>query len=164
LDQTYDAGGVMKDARDVKIAMTNASLFAYVADGRNGLRVVQLTSPDETPTYLGFSPRPAPRLIATRPTRRPALAVSKGIDRERRHRAIRRRIRPGSGVAGAAGSTVGRGPTRAEVHWLGVLRRVELPRQHQGQGRLSEAQREHRVAAEGAACQGLRDADQREAE
>src|SRR6266542_2406450 len=83
LDQTYDAGGVVKDARDVKIAMTNASLFAYVADGRNGLRVVQLTSPDETPTYLGFSPRPAPRLIATRPTRGPALAVSKGIDRDR---------------------------------------------------------------------------------
>ncbi len=83
LDQTYDAGGVMNDARDVKIAMTNASVFAYVADGKNGLRVVQLTSPEETPTYLGFSPRPAPRLIATRPTRGPALAVSKGIDRDR---------------------------------------------------------------------------------
>ena len=83
LDQTYDAGGVMNDARDVKIAMTNASLFAYVADGRNGLRVVQLTSPEETPTYLGFSPHPAPRLIATRQTRGPALAVSKGVDRDR---------------------------------------------------------------------------------
>jgi hypothetical protein len=83
LDQTFDAGGAMNDARDVKIAMTNASVFAYVADGKNGLRVVQLTSPEETPTYLGFSPRPAPRLIATRPTRGPALAVSKGIDRDR---------------------------------------------------------------------------------
>ena len=83
LDQTYDAGGIMNDARDVKIAMTNASVFAYVADGKNGLRVVQLTSPEETPTYLGFSPRPAPRLIATRPTRGAALAVSKGIDRDR---------------------------------------------------------------------------------
>jgi hypothetical protein len=83
LDQTFDAGGAMNDARDVKIAMTNASVFAYMADGKNGLRVVQLTSPEETPTYLGFSPRPAPRLIATRPTRGPALAVSKGIDRDR---------------------------------------------------------------------------------
>ena len=73
----------MNDTRDVKIAMTNASLFAYVADGKNGLRVVQLTSPDETPTYQGFSPKPAPKLIATRRTRGPALAVSKGIDRDR---------------------------------------------------------------------------------
>ena len=83
LDQMYDAGGAMNDARDVKIGMTNASLFAYVADGRNGLRVLQLTSPEETPTYLGFSPRPAPRVIATRPTKGPALAVSKGTDRDR---------------------------------------------------------------------------------
>ena len=63
--------------------MTNASLFAYVADGKNGLRVLQLTSPEETPTYLGFSPRPQPRLIATARTRGPALAVSKGTDRDR---------------------------------------------------------------------------------
>ena len=83
LEQVYDAGGAMNDARDVKIAMTNASLFAYVADGKNGLRVLQLTSPEDTPTYLGFSPRPSLRLIATRPTRGPALAVSKGIDRDR---------------------------------------------------------------------------------
>ena len=63
--------------------MTNASLFAYVADGKNGLRVLQLTSPEETPTYLGFSPRPQPRLIATARTHGPALAVSKGTDRDR---------------------------------------------------------------------------------
>jgi hypothetical protein len=54
-----------------------------VADGKNGLRVVQLTSPEEVPTYLGFSPRPQPRLIATARTRGPALAVSKGTDRDR---------------------------------------------------------------------------------
>jgi LVIVD repeat len=83
LDQLYDAGGALNDARDVKVGMTNASLFAYVADGKNGLRVVQLTSPEETPTYLGFSPRPQPRLIATARTRGPALAVSKGTDRDR---------------------------------------------------------------------------------
>ena len=48
LDRLYDAGGLINDARDVKVGMTNASLFAYVADGRNGLRVLQLTSPEET--------------------------------------------------------------------------------------------------------------------
>ncbi len=83
LDQLYDAGGVINDARDVKVGMTNASSFAYVADGKNGLRVIQLTSPEETPTYVGFSPRPQPRLIATARTRGPALAVSEGTDRDR---------------------------------------------------------------------------------
>ena len=28
------------------VGTTNASLFAYVADGKNGLKVLQLTSPD----------------------------------------------------------------------------------------------------------------------
>lgn len=83
IDQTYDAGGALNDAYDVKVGMTNASMFAYVADGRNGLRVLQLTSPTETPTYLGFSPRFQPRLIATAKTRGVALAVSKGTDRDR---------------------------------------------------------------------------------
>ncbi|MGH7392881.1 MAG: LVIVD repeat-containing protein, partial [Candidatus Rokuibacteriota bacterium] len=83
LDQVFDAGGAIDDARDVKVGMTNASLFAYVADGANGLRVIQLTSPADTPTYLGFSPRPAPRLIATAPTKGRALAVSEGTDRDR---------------------------------------------------------------------------------
>ena len=67
----------------VKIAMTNASLFAYVADGRNGLRIVQLTSPETMPTYAGFSPRPEPQLIATFKTKGEALAVSKALDRDR---------------------------------------------------------------------------------
>jgi hypothetical protein len=83
LDRLYDAGGALDDARDVKVGMTNASLFAYVADGKNGLRVLQLTSPEATPGYLGFSPRPEPQLIATARTRGPALAVSKGTDRDR---------------------------------------------------------------------------------
>src|SRR5439155_11055689 len=67
----------------VKVAMTNASLFAYVADGKNGLRILQLTSPETMPTYAGFSPRPEPQLIATYKTRGEALAVSKAIDRDR---------------------------------------------------------------------------------
>jgi hypothetical protein len=83
VDQLFDAGGRLDDVRDVKVASTNASLFAYVAGGRNGLAVLQLTSPETTPGYLGFSPRPAPRLIATRRTHAPALALSKGLDRDR---------------------------------------------------------------------------------
>ena len=70
------------DARDVKVGMTNASQYAYVADGKNGLRVIQLTSPDD-PLQQGWCPLPSPRLIATRPTSGPALAVSAGVDRDR---------------------------------------------------------------------------------
>ncbi|HEX6190559.1 MAG TPA: hypothetical protein VFZ40_21080, partial [Pyrinomonadaceae bacterium] len=83
LDQTYNAGGKLNDTHQVKVAMTNASLFGYVADGRNGLRILQLTSPETMPTYAGFSPRPQPQLIATFKTKGEALAVSKGLDRDR---------------------------------------------------------------------------------
>src|SRR6185503_11430825 len=38
----YNADGQLNDVHQVKIAMTNASLFAYVADGKNGLRILQL--------------------------------------------------------------------------------------------------------------------------
>ncbi|HYY95967.1 MAG TPA: hypothetical protein VE713_15790, partial [Pyrinomonadaceae bacterium] len=83
LFMNFNAGGELNDTRQVKIAMTNASLFAYVADGRNGLRILQLTSPETMPTYGGFSPAPEPKLIATFHTKGPALAVSKGLDRDR---------------------------------------------------------------------------------
>ena len=83
LDQMYNAEGKLSDARQVKIAMTNVSLFAYVADGKNGLRVLQLTSPETMPTYAGFSPRPQPQLIASFKTKGDALAVSKPLDRDR---------------------------------------------------------------------------------
>jgi len=73
----------LHDVYDVKVASTNASAFAYVADGEHGLKILQLTSPDWTPGYAGFSPRPAPRLIAKRHTHGPALAISKGLDRDR---------------------------------------------------------------------------------
>jgi hypothetical protein len=83
LDQMFDAAGILNDVRQVKVAMTNASLFAYVADGKNGLRVVQLTSPETLSTYAGFSPRPQPQVIAFFKTKGEALAVSKGLDRDR---------------------------------------------------------------------------------
>ena len=68
----------------MKLGITNVSQFAYLADGKNGLRVVQLTSPD-TPGNDGFSPRPTPKLIATRklPHGGHALAIAKGLDRDR---------------------------------------------------------------------------------
>jgi len=83
LDQMYNGEGQLADTRQVKIAMTNASLFAYVADGKNGLRILQLTSPETMPTYAGFSPRPQPQMIASFKTKGEALAVSKPLDRDR---------------------------------------------------------------------------------
>jgi hypothetical protein len=79
----YNADGNLNDARDVIVGSTNASLFAYVADGANGLKVLQLTSPEIQPKFYGFSPEPRPTLIAWRPTPTPALALSKGLDRDR---------------------------------------------------------------------------------
>ena len=79
----FTADGRLDDARDVVVGTTNASLFAYVADGRNGLKVMQLTSPDSQPNLYGFSPAPKPELIAWKQTRWPALALSKGLDRDR---------------------------------------------------------------------------------
>jgi hypothetical protein len=78
---TFD--GTMNDVEDVVVASTNASLFAYVADGRNGMKVVQLISPGSQRNFYGFSPAPKPELIAWARTPSPALTVSKGLDRDR---------------------------------------------------------------------------------
>jgi hypothetical protein len=84
LDQVFTAEGQLNDVNDVKIGMVAASAFAFVADGKNGLRVLQILSPWDDPAHFsGFSPRPTPKLIATARTRGPALAISKGIDRDR---------------------------------------------------------------------------------
>lgn len=80
-DHFAGAGKVIDDARSVRIAAIYASVFAYVADANNGLLIFQLTSP-EMPTYLGFSPRPAPRLIAWHKSSG-AIALSRGMDRDR---------------------------------------------------------------------------------
>jgi hypothetical protein len=81
--QTVTFDGALNDAQDVIVGSTNASLFAYVADGRNGLKVIQLTSPSSQPNFYGFSPAPKPELIAWARTPEPALALSKGLDRDR---------------------------------------------------------------------------------
>jgi hypothetical protein len=83
LEQTYNAGGKIDDARDVKIGFTNGSGFAYVADGKNGLRVIQIISANDTPGAYGFSPRPTPNLVATYQTNSPATVLSRGLDRDR---------------------------------------------------------------------------------
>ncbi len=81
--QKVTLDGQLNDAQDVIVGSTNASLFAYVADGRNGLKVLQLTSPASQPNFYGFSPAPKPELIAWAKTPSPALALSKGLDRDR---------------------------------------------------------------------------------
>jgi hypothetical protein len=84
LDQMFTANGQLNDVNDVKIGMVAGSAFAFVADGKNGLRVLQILSSFDDPGHFsGFSPRPTPRLIATARTKGPALAISKGIDRDR---------------------------------------------------------------------------------
>jgi hypothetical protein len=83
LFQMFTADGALNDVRAVRVGGTDASIFAYVADGKNGLRVVQLITPGETPGSSGFSPAPTPRLIATRHTHGPAIALSRGLERDR---------------------------------------------------------------------------------
>jgi len=83
LDQTFNAGGAINDAHDVKVGATNGSIFAYVADGKNGLRVLDIISANDTPGAYGFSPRPTPKLVATYHTHHDAVALSRGVDPDR---------------------------------------------------------------------------------
>src|SRR5262249_27047194 len=81
--QTFNAGGALQDTNDIKIGMVSSSQFALVADGRAGFKVLQLFSPQTVSGFYGFSPQPAPKLISSFHTRGPALAVSRGVDRDR---------------------------------------------------------------------------------
>ena len=83
LDQMFTADGALNDVHAVQIGSVAASMYAMVADGKNGLRVLQMISPDREPNSYGFTPRPKPLLIATYPTKHAALAVSRGLDRDR---------------------------------------------------------------------------------
>jgi len=61
LEQLFTADGQLNDVNDVKIGMVAGSAFAFVADGKNGLRVLQILSPWDDPAHFsGFSPRPTP--------------------------------------------------------------------------------------------------------
>src|SRR6202030_2677704 len=45
IDQVFNAGGLIRDTNDIKIGMTAASAFAYLADGAGGMRIIQLFAP-----------------------------------------------------------------------------------------------------------------------
>ena len=83
LQKGETASTSLTDTQDVVVGSTNASLFAYVADGVAGFKVVQLTAPDTQPKFYGFSPAPKPQVIAWRETATAALSLSKGLDRDR---------------------------------------------------------------------------------
>jgi hypothetical protein len=83
LDQMFNDGGKLNDAYDVKVGMTYVSLFAYVADGKNGVKLVELTNPNSVPGNMGYSPRPAPRVVGQYQTKGPAIQVSEGYRRDR---------------------------------------------------------------------------------
>jgi hypothetical protein len=83
---TYDAEGQMNDVQAVRVGSVSSSLFAFVADGYNGIRVLQLSSPGDAEAgvaHFGFSPLPKPKLIASKKLNSKALNLSKGIDRDR---------------------------------------------------------------------------------
>lgn len=80
---SFYPAGETPDAQDVIVGSTNASLFAYLADGRNGMKVLQLTSPEIQRNFYGFSPPPVPTLIAWAKTKSRAISMSKGLDRDR---------------------------------------------------------------------------------
>ena len=83
LNQMFNGGGAIVDARDVVVGSTNASPFLYVADGVGGLKVVQLTAPDSQPNFYGYAAEPQPNLVASWQTKKPALSLSRGLERDR---------------------------------------------------------------------------------
>lgn len=83
LYQMYNSDGRLKDTRAIQIGSVNASMFGLVADGRNGFHVLQLISPENVPQFMGFTPPPNPKWIATYKTHGEAVAVSRGLDRDR---------------------------------------------------------------------------------
>lgn len=83
LSSSFTADGQLTDVRDVQVGSVSASMYAILADGRNGMRVVQMISPENVPGHMGFSPKPSPKLIATYPTKGAAVTISRGLDRDR---------------------------------------------------------------------------------
>jgi len=84
LARTFDAEGRIGDLHQVKVAMTNDSVYAYLADGSRGFHVLSLVTPEDGGrSAYGFAPEPRPKWIATYPTAGPARAIAKGLDRDR---------------------------------------------------------------------------------
>jgi hypothetical protein len=83
LVEMFDANGQMNDVTSITTGTVNASTFAFVADGHNGLRIVRLIEPPEVEGHLGFSPQPKPKLIGSYKTRGAAVAIADGMKRDR---------------------------------------------------------------------------------
>jgi hypothetical protein len=83
LKEKFTAGGQLNDCYDLITGLVNASQFAYVADGKNGLRVLELWTPSRYPGCNGFSPPPDPKLIASYRTASPAISIASGSHRDR---------------------------------------------------------------------------------
>ena len=84
LVQLFNAEGKLTDANQVKVGMVNDSVYGLVADGKTGLHVLQLVTPEDGGrSAYGFAPEPRPKWIASRKTGGPALAIAKGLDRDR---------------------------------------------------------------------------------
>ena len=84
LEQTWNAGGAINDANDVKLGMTNGSAFAYVADGkeRPAGRAGDLGQRDARGLRLQPHGPPRPSSRRTTPTARPSPSPG-ALDRDR---------------------------------------------------------------------------------
>ena len=78
----YTADGCINDANSAVVGTIYGSAFLYVADGRNGVRIIQILSTAYGSEINGQNPDPHPRLIATYRTKGPAVALSPGVPRD----------------------------------------------------------------------------------
>ncbi len=85
LVQLFNAEGKLADTNQIKVGMVNDSVYGLVADGQTGLHVLQLVTPedDRKASAYGFAPEPRPKWIASRQTGGPAMAIAKGLERDR---------------------------------------------------------------------------------
>ncbi len=84
LQQKWNADGALRDANQVKVGMVNDSVYGLIADGATGFHVAQLVTPEDGGrSAYGFAPPPRPKWIAKHATKGPALAIAKGLDRDR---------------------------------------------------------------------------------
>jgi hypothetical protein len=80
----FTADGALADTNQVKVGMVNDSVYGLVADGSSGFHVLQLVTPEDGGrSAYGFSPEPRPKWIAGHKTHGPALAIAKGLERDR---------------------------------------------------------------------------------
>jgi hypothetical protein len=84
LQETWNADGKLQDTNQVRVGMVNDSVYAVIADGRTGMHVAQLVTPEDGGrSAYGFAPSPRPKWIGKRATHGPAMAIAKGLERDR---------------------------------------------------------------------------------